>query len=344
MFIKRMLPAILLVITMTFSALPVAQAAVNNGFTDLKSDSWAYQSVTDMTRRGVISGYEDGSFRPDNSITREEFAALITKTFLLDTTVTQEVYYTDVLPDRWSYKDINASKNYLAGYHPPNGKSFFDPEAKATREDVAVAIVKASGFAKNDLKNKEILNKKFSDVDKISFGLRDYVAIATERNLINGYSDGTFGPDKTISRAEVAALLYRSIKNLSEDNTSKPTTNSQTNPTPAAGQDTSNQSPVVQAKPEINAPQLTLDLSDKSSVMYYNSKKLMVEFYFKDKNDSLPIFFINGQKHIYNVRSNYADDTYRCYFDLELTSNNEFSFKLVNKYGKESNTVTQSVY
>lgn len=223
--LKSFLPLVLLLNSSTFLAFAEGNIVQNNGdvinqtniFIDLKEDNWAYQAVSDMKNRGVISGYEDGTFKPQNPVSREEFAKLITATFNLDLVNQPQPDFTDVLPNKWSYQFVETAKDFLTGYYPPKGKAFFDPEAPATREDVAVALVNALGLSKNDLKDKNILSRKFTDADKISYSLRDNVAIATEKGLINGYDIGTFGPNNPVSRAEAATLLYRTIKGSVSD-------------------------------------------------------------------------------------------------------------------------------
>ncbi|RKN65785.1 S-layer homology domain-containing protein [Paenibacillus ginsengarvi] len=198
--------------------------AVNGGtinqnivFIDLKQDHWASEAIQDMARKGILSGYEDSSFQPDKSITREEFAKLIALTFSLSLQSPADPTYSDVDKSSWSYSYIESTKEFLTGYYPPRGRAFFSPETKATREDVAVALVKVMGLGSNDLVNPNILSYTFRDVSDISIGLRDYVAIATEKKLIDGYSDRTFRPNKEITRAEVATLLYKVIKSSAHD-------------------------------------------------------------------------------------------------------------------------------
>ncbi|MCR8631142.1 S-layer homology domain-containing protein [Paenibacillus radicis (ex Xue et al. 2023)] len=190
-------------------------------FIDVKNH-WANDAITDMSKKGIVSGYEDSSFQPEKSITREEFAKMIAITFSVDLASPSTPTYTDVSNDKWSYLYIEATKNYLTGYYPPKGKAFFSPETKATREDVAVALVKVLGFTTNSSKNSDILAYKFKDAADISYGIRDYIAIATEKQLISGYEDRTFRPDKPITRAEVATLLYRVIKSSAQDQTDGP--------------------------------------------------------------------------------------------------------------------------
>ena len=119
-----------------------AEGDINIGqinFIDLSTNYWANDAITNMAKSGIINGYEDETFRPENAVTREEFATLIARTFYLDLPVGSVPTFYDVQPDHWSYQYIEASKDFLTGYYPPSGKAFFSPEMNTTREDVAVS-------------------------------------------------------------------------------------------------------------------------------------------------------------------------------------------------------------
>lgn len=186
------------------------------------SNHWANDAIYDMAKKGIISGYSDSSFKPENSITREEFAKLIATTFSLSLGYKDAPTFSDVQNDRWSYSYIEATKEYLTGYYPPKGQAFFSPDTKATREDVAVALVKILGYTASDLGDSGSLRRSFADVEDISFNLRDYVALAAENQLISGYEDRTFRPQNPITRAEVATLLYKVIKSSAQDQADGP--------------------------------------------------------------------------------------------------------------------------
>ncbi|WP_051289774.1 S-layer homology domain-containing protein [Paenibacillus massiliensis] len=230
---KKLLSSLIVIsLAITPSSIFADTNIVNNGiintgpmiiqFSDLKSDNWAYPAVRSMSKRDVINGYKDGTFRPNESISREEFAKMIATTFSLELPVTQDVYFSDVSSSRWSYSYISAAKDYLTGYYPPQGKAFFDPVSDATREDVAAALVKIMDL------DTSSYSSHFTDEANISPQLKKYVNVAADHNLITGYSDGTFKPLGPISRAEAAALLYRAIKNVGGIST------------PISGQQTSN--------------------------------------------------------------------------------------------------------
>jgi len=189
----------------------------DNSFKDVGGTFWAEEEINSMAQLGLVKGYSDNTFKPNNTVTREEFAVLITRAFFLELPASgPSSTFADVSKTRWSYTSIEAAKEFLTGYYPPSGKAFFDPTGKATREDVAVALVKALGYQPDELKDERAINR-FYDGDDISPNMRTYVALAVENKLISGYNDGTFKPGKAVTRAESAALLYRVIKGAAAD-------------------------------------------------------------------------------------------------------------------------------
>lgn len=185
--------------------LGLGNVAFAGTFSDIAPNHWIYQKVEDMKNRGIISGFEDGTFRPQNPVTREQFASILEKTLEIRGTVGRSIRFEDVKDNRWSKKSIDAVAKYLTGY-TVDGKYYFRPTEYAVREDMAVAVVKARGL-ENETPNYRVLNK-FSDKELISEGLRKYVAIAVENGIMNGNANGTFNPLGSLTRAEVVALMY----------------------------------------------------------------------------------------------------------------------------------------
>ncbi|WP_152396005.1 S-layer homology domain-containing protein [Paenibacillus guangzhouensis] len=210
-----MILGVLLAVNLSFSSSSFAEEGTK--FTDVSGTFWAQDEINSMAQLGLVKGYADNTFKPNNTVTREEFAAIITRAFYLDLPdESKPETFVDVTKSRWSYTAVEASKEFITGYYPPSGKAFFDPTGKATREDVAVALVKTMGYQPDELKDKNILNQ-FYDEDDISPNMRTYVALAVEKKLINGYKTGTFKPAQAVTRAESAALLYRVIKGAAAD-------------------------------------------------------------------------------------------------------------------------------
>jgi hypothetical protein len=167
--------------------------------------------VKELTEKRVVNGYEDGRFRPNGHVSRSEFAKIMTLTLqipLIDDNAVQS--FADVDESNWAFKYIETVKLYLTGYF--DGDSyFFKGSAPAVREDMAVALVKAMGLENQDVDLDE-LETIFSDYELVSQNLRKYVLIAYKNKLIDGYPDGTFAPQRTITRAETAALLSKVYK------------------------------------------------------------------------------------------------------------------------------------
>ncbi|GIP20597.1 S-layer homology domain-containing protein [Paenibacillus sp. J22TS3] len=206
--------ALLLTVFLSVPGFAAAEQTVS--FTDVKGTYWAKDAIDSLVSLGVVKGFEDRTFKPESPVTREQFAQLITLAFYLDIPSDDTQTYRDVSKTRWSFAAVEASKDFLTGYYPPNGKAFFDPTGKATREDVAVALVKTLGYQPDDLKDADIL-ERYSDSDEVSPNLRTYLALAVEKKLMTGYEDFTIKPDKAVTRAEAASLLYRVLKSASSE-------------------------------------------------------------------------------------------------------------------------------
>ena len=177
------------------------------GFKDMNSDHWAYDTVMSMKERGIISGFTDGTFRPQEFVTREQFASILSNGFEISTT--SGINFVDVTDDFWSKEYIAKASKYIDGYLR-DGKCYFEPTIDMLREDVAVSIVKAKGL-ENSIVNMNIL-QEFSDYQKITESKRKFVAIAVENKLMSGNANGTFNPLGYLTRAEVSAVMNNCLE------------------------------------------------------------------------------------------------------------------------------------
>ena len=175
-------------------------------FSDLPSNHWAYTAISDMAEKGIIAGFKDGNFKPNAPVTREQFAKMMVLTLNIPIKDVKTATFKDVNTNYWSYKYVEAAKNYLVGYNKTTGL-YFKGQDKAKREDIAGALVKAKGYAnlKVDIKRLPAL---FKDSNKITGSLKAYIVTAFDKGIIKGYSDKTFRPQGTLTRAEAAQILY----------------------------------------------------------------------------------------------------------------------------------------
>lgn len=179
-------------------------------FKDVNKNYWAFGYIGEMVERGVLSGYPNGYFYPENTITRAEFSKIMCLAASLDVTPVEYTSYADVDASEWYAPYVETGKYYLSGY-VSDGNKYYMPEANALREDIAVALVKLKGY-NTSLADESILKAMFTDYQSISSGARKYVAIAVENELISGYEDNTFRGQSSITRAEAATLLWRAYQ------------------------------------------------------------------------------------------------------------------------------------
>ena len=179
-------------------------------FYDVPKSYWAFSYIGEMAERGVLDGYPDGNFYPENDVTRAEFAKIMTAAAGLSVSYTGYSHFDDVAPDDWCAPYIESARYYLSGYST-NGQKLYLPESPALREDIAVALVKLKGYD-TSVYDLSILKTMFSDWQSISSGAQKYVAVAVQKGLISGYEDGTFKGQQGIVRSEAATLLWRAYQ------------------------------------------------------------------------------------------------------------------------------------
>ena len=143
--------------------------------------------------------YPDGTVQPEGYITREEVATIFFR-LLTDSSradfITEYNPYPDVEYGRWSYYAITTMTNGDLMLGRPGG--VFDPGANITRAEFAVV---ASLFSNAQYSGPD----QFTDISE--HWARDYINRAAAEGWVAGYPDGTFGPDRFITRAEVMALV-----------------------------------------------------------------------------------------------------------------------------------------
>jgi hypothetical protein len=116
----------------------VVDAANIKSFSDVVQKSWFKESVDKATSNSILEGYPDGTFKPNNPISRAEIAALISKVARFNMDDIGSAVFSDVKKNKWYYKSVMAAKQngIINGY--PDGR--FMPEGKATRAEVAVMV------------------------------------------------------------------------------------------------------------------------------------------------------------------------------------------------------------
>ncbi len=187
-------------------------------FVDVPTGHWAKDQIEYFAQQGIVDGYTDGSFKPEAGVTRAEFCKLLVSTFKQPLQTPNTPTFADVPENHWSYPYVEVCREFLTGYaNPFGGLPSFHPSEYATREDIAVALVRMMGFTDSDASDPGYAAWKFTDGGNISPSIVGYVSLACERGLISGYPDGSFGPSKGITRAETVVLLNRATKQAVTD-------------------------------------------------------------------------------------------------------------------------------
>lgn len=172
--------------------------------TDL-AGHWAKSSIEKLVGMGVVAGYPDNTFKPNNSITRAEFATLMVKAMNLDVVTPAQPAFTDVPTKLWSYGYVEAASK--AGLVQGDAGKF-RPEDKITRQEIATILVRAMGL-ESDAAAKGAVKLDFADAGNIASWANGYVAVAVDQGLITGYPDNTFKPGNNATRAESATMVVR---------------------------------------------------------------------------------------------------------------------------------------
>ncbi|OAB47310.1 S-layer homology domain-containing protein [Paenibacillus antarcticus] len=186
------------VLGLTFSSMGMVSAA--SSVNDIKGH-WAEGVITSWNDRDLVSGYEDGTFRPEEKVNREEFTALVNRSFGLMGSET--IGFTDVKQTDWSYEDIGVAKKagYVSGY--PDGT--FRPKNEMTRQEVAVIVANLLGL------NQSGTIESLADGQGIPAWSKGAISAVIDNKIMAGYPNGTFGPVRTATRAEAIAIIDKAL-------------------------------------------------------------------------------------------------------------------------------------
>lgn len=172
-------------------------------FSDLDAGHWAYEYITTLTDSGVINGYTDGTFRPSGTITRGEFVKLV---------------MSSCIPSYWDLEEVGASFEHWAasyvmiaemqGVLEAGEFNVDNIDQPITRIEMMRLISKADTIMKE---SPYELTKAYSFTDVGTISVDDALLLqhAYGKGYIAGYEDGTFKPEKTMTRAEAATMIYR---------------------------------------------------------------------------------------------------------------------------------------
>ena len=177
----------------------------NAYFSDINDTDWFKNSVSALSNSGIINGYNDGSFKPQNYITRAEFTKLVASAFSINSEKTAS--FEDVPDDAWYTEYINdaSGAGIITGF---DGK--FNPESYITRQDAAVMMGRIAKLFCIEYAGY----KAFDDMENVSLYAVTTVGAFYSNGILNGNGEGAFSPLDSITRAEASQLIYNLVSDM----------------------------------------------------------------------------------------------------------------------------------
>lgn len=196
---KKIAFALLLSLCMIIALAGYAFAA---SFSDVQGH-WAESQINKWAEKGLAGGFTDGTFKPNNEVTRAEFVALTNRAFGIKNDGAQ-AGFKDVVQGKWYYNEVAAAKaaGYIGGYTDGT----FRPDQTITRQEVASILVRL-------LKLEQTTQglDKFADAGQFQDWARASIGAVAKAELMRGFTDNTFKPLNSITRAEAVVSLDRAM-------------------------------------------------------------------------------------------------------------------------------------
>lgn len=182
---------------------PFAVAEANTDFKDVSKDSYFYKYVQELTDRGVVSGFEDGTFKPLQQATRAQAAKILYGLVGNDEVPTVDPGFTDVSKSAYYYDAVAFLTQ--AGVISSEAEKF-NPNESITRAEFSIMLVKAF-----DLRQQGDVKLPFNDIEAGS-KVEEYVKVLFESEVIHGTSNITFSPAAQLSRAQLSKMIVLAEK------------------------------------------------------------------------------------------------------------------------------------
>jgi hypothetical protein len=177
-------------------------------FPDVPNNYWAAPFIAALSARGIIGGFPDGTFRPNQPVTRAQYAVQLQKAFAKPDRRPPK-QFTDVpATSRWATAVDQAVKaNFMSGY--PEGD--FRPEQQVSRTEAVASMVQGLGL--QEPADPEAILQPYSDRNQVPSWARGRVAAAIQAGLFSGDPDTQLlQPIQPASRADIAALVFKGLE------------------------------------------------------------------------------------------------------------------------------------
>ncbi|QIR37624.1 DUF1565 domain-containing protein [Tolypothrix sp. PCC 7910] len=176
-------------------------------FNDVPTGYWAKAYIEALSSQKIIAGFPDGTFKPNDPVTRAQFATIVTKA-LAPTSKRPAISFKDVPSNFWAYAAIQSAyqSQFVSGY--PDGT--FKPQQQIPRVQALVALASGLGLTADNQNSLTF----YTDAAQIPKYALNQVAAATTKQLVINYPTvKQLNPNRDATRAEVAAFVYQALVN-----------------------------------------------------------------------------------------------------------------------------------
>ena len=185
----------------------VSAVSAQTIFNDVPANYWAQTFIQELASRDIIRGFPDGGFRPNDPVTRAQFAAMLSKA-MNKAPIRGGVTFVDVASNYWAAPAIQ--KSYTTGFMSGYPGNVFEPTQNIPRVQILVSLANGLNYAVS--RDPESILQSYSDSGSIPNYAKNSVAAATENRMVVNYPNVQFlNPNQTATRAEVAAFIYQGL-------------------------------------------------------------------------------------------------------------------------------------
>lgn len=220
--IKKVSTLLLVAGIITTSLFFSGEVKASENYKDIPKKHWAYSTIQEATKLGYFKGDGNGNFKPDNDVTRAEFAQILANIF--DSSERTKEPFTDIKDNYWGKDAIEELLALGIINEMDYSNNRFEPTKAMTRSELAKWLTNALNVKQPEY---EAIMKTIRDSQStllptieylrggISKAEQGYIGVMLGTELFTGYVDGSFKPQGKTSRSEVAALAIR-FKNMQD--------------------------------------------------------------------------------------------------------------------------------
>lgn len=205
---------LLITFVLGMAVLMSATKAFCEAYTDLTPSHWAYNKIIELTKEEVLAGYPDGTFKPDEKVTRAEFATMVINGLYQQNAKLEEtIDFSDLPKNHWAYKTVQRAVRFDLIKGTPEGK-FYPNEWVTRAHTISVAVNALSTRDITEEKAREFLKFAYADYKTIP----DWVIVNAGKAEILGMnvkvpgSENLFSAEKPATRAEAAVAVYNMVQ------------------------------------------------------------------------------------------------------------------------------------